>query len=71
MRDQKLAGAAEVVSAGTNIYEFKSGAKLWLDSFEPSELSPPSSDGAARRGGIQRPRHSGGRLALKAAWNSA
>jgi hypothetical protein len=38
LRDQKLAGAAEMVSAGTNIYEFRSGAKDWLESFEPSEL---------------------------------
>ncbi|CAL99654.1 hypothetical protein A8924_0699 [Saccharopolyspora erythraea NRRL 2338] len=38
LREQKLAGAAEMVSAGTNIYEFRSGSKAWLESFEPSEL---------------------------------
>lgn len=38
LRDQKLAGAAEMVSAGSNIYELRSGAKEWLESFEPGEL---------------------------------
>ncbi|MCI2422849.1 hypothetical protein MOQ72_36030 [Saccharopolyspora sp. K220] len=38
LRDQKLASAAEMVSAGTNIYEFRSGSKDWIESFEPSEL---------------------------------
>jgi hypothetical protein len=38
LRDQKLAGAAELVSAGTNIYELRSGSDDWLASFEPSEL---------------------------------
>ncbi|MFD2417773.1 hypothetical protein [Amycolatopsis pigmentata] len=38
LRDQKLAGAAEMVSAGSNIYELRSGSKDWLESFEPSEL---------------------------------
>ena len=36
--DQKLAGAAEMVSAGTSIYELRSGSADWLASFEPSEL---------------------------------
>ncbi|WP_040925664.1 hypothetical protein [Saccharomonospora marina] len=38
LRDQKLAGAAEMVGAGTSIYEYRSGGKYWLESFEPSEL---------------------------------
>ncbi|MBA9002204.1 hypothetical protein [Thermomonospora cellulosilytica] len=38
LRDQKLAGAAEMVSAGTNIYELRSGGREWLESFEPGEL---------------------------------
>lgn len=38
LRDQKLAGAAEMVSAGTNIFEFRDGSKDWLDSFDPREL---------------------------------
>jgi hypothetical protein len=38
LRDQKLAGAAEMVSAGSNIYELRSGSKDWRESFEPSEL---------------------------------
>ncbi|MFI0470284.1 hypothetical protein ACH347_39985 [Saccharopolyspora sp. 5N102] len=38
LRDQKLTGAAEMVSAATNIYELRSGSKHWLASFEPSEL---------------------------------
>lgn len=37
-RDQKLAGAAEMVSAGTNIYELRKGSADRLASFEPSEL---------------------------------
>jgi len=38
LRDQKLAGAAEMVSAGTNIYELRSGSEDWLAAFEPNEL---------------------------------
>ncbi|MBF6510987.1 hypothetical protein ABT337_31555 [Saccharopolyspora hirsuta] len=38
LRDQKLSGAAEMVSAGTSIFEFRSGSHAWVDSFEPSEL---------------------------------
>jgi hypothetical protein len=38
LRDQKLAAAAEMVSAGSNIFELRSGSKDWLESFEPSEL---------------------------------
>lgn len=37
-RDQKLAGAAEMVSAGSSIYELRSGNEDWLESLEPSEL---------------------------------
>jgi hypothetical protein len=38
LRDQKLAGAAEMISAGTSIFEIRSGSEEWLESFEPSEL---------------------------------
>jgi hypothetical protein len=38
LRDQKLAGAAEMVSAGSNIFELRSGNKDWLESLDPSEL---------------------------------
>jgi hypothetical protein len=38
LRDQKLAGATEMVSAGSNIYEFRRGSKDWVASFEPNEL---------------------------------
>ncbi|MEU3628587.1 hypothetical protein BS329_35400 [Amycolatopsis coloradensis] len=38
LRDQKLTGAAELVSAGTNIFELRHGNKVLLESFEPGEL---------------------------------
>ncbi|MCP2163403.1 hypothetical protein [Goodfellowiella coeruleoviolacea] len=38
LRDQKLSGAAEMVSAGTNIFEFRHRSEDWLNAFEPSEL---------------------------------
>ncbi|MDA3624817.1 hypothetical protein OU415_05155 [Saccharopolyspora sp. WRP15-2] len=38
LRDQKLAGAAEMVSAGTSIFELRIGSPAWIDAFEPSEL---------------------------------
>lgn len=38
LRDQKLAGAAEMISAGTSICERRLGSDDWLAAFEPSEL---------------------------------
>ncbi|MER7010614.1 hypothetical protein ABT324_04190 [Saccharopolyspora sp. NPDC000359] len=32
-----MSGAAEMVSAGTSIFEFRSGSRAWVGSFEPSE----------------------------------
>ncbi|MEV5541211.1 hypothetical protein AB0L13_30650 [Saccharopolyspora shandongensis] len=52
LRDQKLASAAEMVSARTNIYEFRSGSKNWTESFEPSELREWQSQLQRRRAAI-------------------
>lgn len=38
LHDQKLAGAAEMVSAGTTIYELRSGSREWVEGHEPVEL---------------------------------
>ncbi|GAA0349540.1 hypothetical protein NE235_36465 [Actinoallomurus spadix] len=38
LRDQKLASAAEMISAGSNIFELRSGNSDWLQSLEPGEL---------------------------------
>jgi hypothetical protein len=37
LRDQKLAGAADMISAGSNIYEFRHGSRDWVEASEPSE----------------------------------
>jgi hypothetical protein len=38
LRDQKLAGAAELIGAGTNIFELRSGNADWLSSPDLGEL---------------------------------
>jgi hypothetical protein len=38
LRDQKLASAAEMISAGSNIFEHRSGNNDWLQSLELGEL---------------------------------
>lgn len=38
LRDQKLASAAEMISAGSNIFELRSGNNDWLQSLELGEF---------------------------------